>query len=102
LEGRFIDVKYHELISDPMAIVRQIYRRLDLRLDGEGAEGMQRLASRRSRYKDGVMDSTWRISNLMEHSIVIDWKLYCFPDSNFLLVSGSELILLAAIWLSRN
>jgi LPS sulfotransferase NodH len=51
LEGRFIDVKYHELISDPMAIVRQIYRRLDLRLTERAAEGMQRLASRRSRYK---------------------------------------------------
>jgi hypothetical protein len=51
LEGRFIDVKYHDLISDPMAIVRQIYQRLDLRLTKRVAENMQRLASRRSRYK---------------------------------------------------
>ena len=38
------------------------------------------------------MDSTWRISNLMEHSIVIGWKP-TVSDSNFLLVSGSELML---------
>jgi len=36
--------------------------------------------------RDGVMTPTWRISNLMEHSIVIDWKL-TVSDSNFLLVS---------------
>jgi LPS sulfotransferase NodH len=51
LGDRVIDVKYHELISDPLAVVRQIYQRLDLNLTDVAAERMQHLASRRSRYK---------------------------------------------------
>jgi hypothetical protein len=51
LEARFIGVKYHELVSDPLAIVCQIYRRLDLRLPETTAERMRQFASRRSRYK---------------------------------------------------
>ncbi|MEA3147030.1 MAG: hypothetical protein QOI53_2564 [Verrucomicrobiota bacterium] len=51
LDRRFIDVKYHELVSDPLAVVRGIYQRLDLRLTERAAERMQRLASMRSRYK---------------------------------------------------
>jgi hypothetical protein len=51
LDGRFIDVKYHELISNPLTVVRQIYQRLDMLLTKMAAERMQRLASRRSRYK---------------------------------------------------
>jgi hypothetical protein len=51
LEGRFIDVKYHELIFDPLTVVRQIYQRLDTSLPEMAAERMQRLASMRSRYK---------------------------------------------------
>ena len=51
LGDRFVDVKYHELISDPLAMVRQIYQRLDLRLTETVAKRMQLLALRRSRYK---------------------------------------------------
>jgi LPS sulfotransferase NodH len=51
LDGRFIDVKYHELVSHPLTVVRQIYERLDKPLTEMAAERMQRLASRRSRYK---------------------------------------------------
>ena len=51
LAGRFIDVKYHELVSDPLAIVRSIYQQLGLQLTDLAAEKMQRLASARSRYK---------------------------------------------------
>jgi hypothetical protein len=53
LAGRFIDVKYHELVSDPMAVVRQIYHRLDKQLTERLAAKIQRMASRRSRYKGG-------------------------------------------------
>jgi hypothetical protein len=49
--GRFIDVKYRELVSDPLLIVRQIYQRLDMPLTETVAEKMRSLASRRSRYK---------------------------------------------------
>jgi hypothetical protein len=51
LDGRFIDVKYHELVSDPLAVVRQIYQRLDKNLSEPAVEKMQLLVSRRSRYK---------------------------------------------------
>jgi hypothetical protein len=51
LAGRFIDVKYHELVSDPLAAVRQIYHRLDQQLTERSAEKIQGMASRRSRYK---------------------------------------------------
>jgi hypothetical protein len=50
-EGRFIDVKFHELVSDPLRIVRQIYQRLDMPLTEMVVEKMRSLASRRSRYK---------------------------------------------------
>jgi hypothetical protein len=50
LAGRFIDVRYRELVSDPLAIVRQIYQQFDIRLTDAAAERMQRMASNRSQY----------------------------------------------------
>jgi hypothetical protein len=49
--GRFIDVQYDELVSDPLEIVRQIYQRLDRHLAAPASERIQRLAASRSRYK---------------------------------------------------
>jgi hypothetical protein len=49
--GQFIDVKYSELVSDPLAVVRRIYARLDIRLTDAAAQRMQRLALSRSRYE---------------------------------------------------
>jgi len=49
--AQFIDVKYSELVSDPLAVVRRIYGRLDIRLTEAAAERMQRLALSRSRYE---------------------------------------------------
>ena len=51
LAMRFIDVTYPELVSDPLAIVRQIYQQFDIRLTAAAAERMQRMASNRSRYR---------------------------------------------------
>ena len=51
LDGRFIDIKYHELVADPLTVVREIYQRLDKRLTKMAAAGMRSLASKRSRYK---------------------------------------------------
>ena len=55
---QFIDVTYRELVSDPLAVVRRIYERLDIRLSEVAAERMQRLASARSQYKKGRHDRT--------------------------------------------
>jgi Sulfotransferase family len=51
LATRFIDVTYRELVSDPLAIVRQIYQQFDIRLTDAAAERMQRMTSSRSRYR---------------------------------------------------
>jgi hypothetical protein len=53
--GRFIDVTYRELVSDPLAVVR-LYERLEIRLTDLAAERMRRLASARSRYKKARCD----------------------------------------------
>ena len=55
--GQFIDVTYRELVSDPLAVVRRIYERLDIRLTEVAAERMRRLAAARSRYEKGRRDS---------------------------------------------
>jgi hypothetical protein len=41
--GQFIDVKYSELVSNPLAVVRRIYGRLDIRLT-DAALGFESLA----------------------------------------------------------
>ena len=50
---QFIDVTYRELVSDPLAVVRRIYERLDIRLTEVAVERMRGLVSARSRYKKG-------------------------------------------------
>jgi hypothetical protein len=51
LADRFIDVKYPDLVSDPLGTVRQVYAQLDLEMTPVAAERMQRLASGRTRYR---------------------------------------------------
>jgi hypothetical protein len=48
LAGQFIDVNYDDLISDPLSVLRRIYRQLDRPLTDVGAERIRRLASTRS------------------------------------------------------
>jgi hypothetical protein len=48
---QFIDITYRELVSDPLAVVRRIYERLDIRLTEVAIERMRGLVSARSRYK---------------------------------------------------
>ena len=51
LAGQFIDVNYRELVSDPLAVVRRIYQKLDIRMTEVATERMQRVALSRSRYR---------------------------------------------------
>jgi hypothetical protein len=51
LSSRFIDVKYRDLVAEPMAVVRQIYQRLAFPLTAPAEERMLQLASQRSRYR---------------------------------------------------
>ena len=50
LEDRFVDVKYTELISDPLAAIRRIYGQFGIPLNREAADRMRRLAGIRRRY----------------------------------------------------
>jgi len=50
LAHRFIDVRYTELVADPLAVVWQIYHQLQIDLTDCAAERMRRLAASRSRY----------------------------------------------------
>ena len=51
LAGRFIDVNYRELVSDPLAVVRRIYQQLDIQLTKVVTERIQCMALNRSRYR---------------------------------------------------
>jgi hypothetical protein len=50
LRDRFVDVKYDELISNSLQIVRRLYRELDLPLNDGTLEKIHDLAMNRSRY----------------------------------------------------
>lgn len=49
--GRFIDVHYDDLVSDPLEVIRHIYHRLNWHLLEPASERIKRLAATRSRYK---------------------------------------------------
>jgi Sulfotransferase family len=51
LAGRFIDIRYADLVADPLAAVRRVYERFNLGLSNEAAERMRQLISQRSRYR---------------------------------------------------
>ena len=51
---RFLDVRYHDLIADPMAVVRDIYTRFDLPLTDEAERRMQRHLAANPQGKNGV------------------------------------------------
>jgi Sulfotransferase family len=53
LADRFVDVKYSELVSRPLAVVRRIYRQLEIPFTDIAARRMSDLASNRSRYHRG-------------------------------------------------
>ena len=50
LTGRFMDVRYQEIVSDPLAVVRRIYEQFEIPLADGARERMQHLANQRSRY----------------------------------------------------
>lgn len=51
LADRFIDVKYTQLIAQPVSTVRWIYRQLHRPFPDETARRMQQIASKRSQYR---------------------------------------------------
>jgi Sulfotransferase family len=78
--GRFIDVHYDELISDPLEVVRQIYQRLNRHLVEVVSEGIQRLATKRSRYKGRRGSPTLAdlgIEEVSESQQLVAWCSQC-------------------------
>jgi Sulfotransferase family len=63
LAERFIDVKYGELASNPLAVVRRIYAHLGIPLRKAATERMQRIASNRTRYRRARSRPAWRTGN---------------------------------------
>ncbi|HWH69456.1 MAG TPA: sulfotransferase, partial [Candidatus Sulfotelmatobacter sp.] len=51
LADRFIDVRYADLVAEPLAVVRRIYQRLDQPLTQVAAERIAHLVASRSRYR---------------------------------------------------
>jgi hypothetical protein len=51
LENRFIDLSYSDLVADPLATVRSVYKSLDRVLSDEAEERMHQLISQRTRYR---------------------------------------------------
>ena len=76
--NKFIDVTYRELVSDPLAVVRRIYERLDIRLTDGAAERMQRLVSARSRYEKRRIDNSPTLADLgLDRAAVQRFEGYC-------------------------
>jgi hypothetical protein len=50
---RFVDVKYTDLVAEPVNVVGRVYRQLGLSLSEEAAERMRTLAASRRRYNGG-------------------------------------------------
>jgi hypothetical protein len=50
LKDRFIDLRYTDLVADPIAIVQRVYRWLNVSLTNAAEERMRKLISVRSRY----------------------------------------------------
>jgi hypothetical protein len=74
---QFIDVKYGELVSDPLAVVQRIYERLDIRLTGQTVERMRRLASNRSRYRRSRLKPDSYRSRTYGESNIHQFQDYC-------------------------
>jgi hypothetical protein len=58
LAGRFIDMKHAELVANPLAAVRRIYKHLGAPLTELAASRMQYLIANRSRYKGHRVNRT--------------------------------------------
>ena len=77
LANRFIDLKYTDLISDPLAEVARIYRHLDFVLSEEAVLRMRQLASQRSRYEGVRQRSTQRALTRMSANEERHFERYC-------------------------
>jgi Sulfotransferase family len=77
LTDRFIDVKYTELVADPLHAVRRIYARLDAPLTPAAAERIQQLAATRSRYSGRRASAEAAVVQLQGVAEIDRFERYC-------------------------
>jgi hypothetical protein len=77
LAGRFIDVRYEEIVSDPLAVIRRIYERFGMSLTRVALGRMQALAARRARYEHGRAPAQPRDAVKETHAVVSCFERYC-------------------------
>lgn len=78
LAHRFIDVRYAELVADPLAVVHQIYHQLNIDLSERAADRMRQLAAGRSRYPKRFGSRTLAQLGLDALAEARRFERYCF------------------------
>jgi hypothetical protein len=74
--GQFLDLHFHEIVSDPLACVRRIYRHFDLELTPEAEARMQAFLAQSPRAGHGVHDYSLAGFGLDAQSVSQTFKRY--------------------------
>jgi len=77
LNDRFIDVKYTELIADPLVVIQQIYQKFEIPLSDLAAQRMRRLAEGKSRYRGARARAALHELRLDSMAAVARFEEYC-------------------------
>src|SRR5678815_2959598 len=74
---RFVDVRYQELLRDPMAIVRRIYDRFGMTLSVEAESRMHRFLARHPKDRHGAHRYSLSAFGLDARDLRPRFKSYC-------------------------
>ena len=77
VDERFVDVRYHELLRDPMAIVRRIYDRFGMSLSAEAEARMQRFLDSHPKDRHGAHRYSPSAFGLDARDLGPRFKSYC-------------------------
>jgi hypothetical protein len=73
---RFFDVHYHELVRDPMAVIRRIYEHFDIPLTEDAAAAMRRFLGENPKDKHGAHRYSLSTFGLEADDLVRRFKAY--------------------------
>jgi hypothetical protein len=77
VDERFVDVRYQEMLRDPMAIVRRIYDRFGMTLSVEAEARMQRFLARHPKDRHGAHRYSLSAFGLDARDLRPRFKSYC-------------------------
>jgi Sulfotransferase family len=77
LEDRFVDVRYQDVVADPLAVIRQVYQRFRLPLSEVAARRMRQLAGTRARYPKPRTGSALRELGSHAAAELVRFEHYC-------------------------